>query len=493
MNTLVFVSRLFPNCVSRCLNGLSLFLLLSMSVCVGCTDDEHFTNDPSARLTFSEDTIRFDTVFATVPTATHTFWVYNKSNAGIRLSTVLLEGGNQNGFRVNVDGSYLGPSSGFQLNDVEIREGDSLRVFVELTSPTMSSDFSNLKDQLIFRHASGAEQRVILTATAWQATILNNYHVTGDEVMTGEKPIIIRGGLTVDAGATLTLMAGTTLYFHSDAGLHVYGTLRSVGTPDHNVVMRGDRLDNMFDYLPYDGVSGQWRGIYIYEGSYDNVIRYTDIHSTMDGVTVKSSDDSRCALTLDASTIHNCQGHGLKTMNAKVVIDNCQLTNTLGDCLHVEGGNVSVNNTTMAQFYPFDSARGSALYFDNISPLQFTCRNSIITGYADDVLQGSQISEEHAFVYSFAYCLIRTPKPSEEQLIHFTEVMFEDVEDSEKGGMYNFMKIDIDSLRYDFQLSDSTIAIDAADAVTALSTDRLGVSRGAKPDLGCFEKQKTDQ
>ena len=85
---------------------------------MSCTDDEHFTKDPSAQLVFSSDTISFDTVFATVPTATRTFWVYNKSNDGIRLSTVRLEGGNQTGFRVNVDGSYLGASSGFQLSDV---------------------------------------------------------------------------------------------------------------------------------------------------------------------------------------------------------------------------------------------------------------------------------------------------------------------------------------------------------------------------------------
>ena len=36
---------------------------------------------------------------------------------------------------------------------------------------------------------------------------------------------------------------------------------------EKGIVLRGDRLDNMFDYLPYDYVSGQWQGVRIQEGS----------------------------------------------------------------------------------------------------------------------------------------------------------------------------------------------------------------------------------
>ncbi|MBP3726913.1 MAG: right-handed parallel beta-helix repeat-containing protein [Bacteroidaceae bacterium] len=461
--------------------------VLCCAALASCTDDD-FTTNTSARLTFGADTIRFDTVFATVPTATRTFWVFNKGDAGIRLTSVRLEGGNQKGFRVNVDGSYLGTSTGFQLNDLEVRKGDSLRVFVELTSPTQTADFTELTDALVFQHESGVEQRVVLTATAWQARILNDYHVSGDETFTAEQPIIVRGNLTINEGATLTLTAGTQLYFNSNAGMHVYGRLVSQGTPDHNVVLRGDRLDRMFDYLPYDGVSGQWRGITIYEGSYDNLLQYTDIHSTMDGISVTSNNPERRTLTMEQSTVHNCQGHGLKSVNADVRVVNCQLTNTLGDCLHVEGGRVVVNNSTLAQFYPFDSARGYALYFDNTTPLIIALHNSIVTGYADDVLQGTQTEENNAFDYGFAHCMLRTPKPEEDKMERFIEVIFEDVDDQDKGGQANFMRIDIDSLRYDFQLSDSTLAINAANVSTAVSIDRMGRQRDEKPDMGCFEK-----
>lgn len=97
-------------------------------------DDEDFSSSRADLLTFSTDTVRLDTTFSNVPTPTRTMWVYNRSGKGIRCSNIRLEGGNQEGFRVNVDGTFLGQAAGFQTNDVEIRKGDSIRVFVELTS-----------------------------------------------------------------------------------------------------------------------------------------------------------------------------------------------------------------------------------------------------------------------------------------------------------------------------------------------------------------------
>ncbi len=58
-------------------------------------------------LRFSTDTVSLDTTFSNVPTPTRSFWVYNHSGKSLRCSTVRLENGNQTGFRVNVDGTFL--------------------------------------------------------------------------------------------------------------------------------------------------------------------------------------------------------------------------------------------------------------------------------------------------------------------------------------------------------------------------------------------------
>ena len=86
-----------------CLTALLATLLMG-----ACNDDESFTTDPSMLLSFSTDTVKLDTVFSQTPTATKTMWVYNRSGKSIRCSTIRLENGNQTGFRVNVDGVYLG-------------------------------------------------------------------------------------------------------------------------------------------------------------------------------------------------------------------------------------------------------------------------------------------------------------------------------------------------------------------------------------------------
>ena len=79
------------------------------------------------RLTFSIDSVTVDTIFSRVSSSTRAFWVYNKGKSGIRCQNVRLAKGNQTGFRVNVDGIYLGASEGWQTSDIEIRRGDSIR------------------------------------------------------------------------------------------------------------------------------------------------------------------------------------------------------------------------------------------------------------------------------------------------------------------------------------------------------------------------------
>ena len=254
--------------------------IVLLSAFSACTDDETFSTSTSNLLTFSTDTVRLDTTFSNVPTTAKSLWLFNRSGAGIRLSSVRLENGNQSGYRVNVNGTYLGPTVGYQDHDIEIRKGDSIRIFVELTSASQRSDVPQLvEDNLIFNYESGVEQKVNLNGYSWDATLLQSPRISHDTLISSTKPVVVLGGMYVDSAATLTLGQGTTLYFHENAGLHVYGKLISSGTPENNVVLRGDRIDHMFDYLPYDRTPGQWRGIHFYASSYDNRLQFTDLHS----------------------------------------------------------------------------------------------------------------------------------------------------------------------------------------------------------------------
>lgn len=462
-----------------------------------CTDDD-FSTSASDLLTFSVDTVRLDTVFSTVPSSTRSFWVHNNSGRNIRCSNVRLENGNQSGFRVNVDGAFLSPSDGYQTGNIEVRKGDSVRVFVEITSPKGNRvEPRHVTDNIVFTLEGGAQQKVNLDAFSWDAVFVRNLVVSRDTAIAAGRPIVVYGKMLVDEGATLTINSGVTLYFHADAGIDVKGRLLCRGTADNKVVLRGDRLDNMFDYLPYDNVSGQWQGLQLEETSYGNVIDFTDIHSTFDGLRVDSSDVSRETLRLSNSTIHNCQGNACYIENSKAEIINCQLTNSLGNCLYVDGGDVVVNNCTLAQYYPFDSGRGSALLFSGARhPLKsFLCSNSLVTGYSSDEMMGEKPTEgsENEFSYTFNHCIIRTPVVETEDSVHFVSVEYENPEDTTSAGMKNFVLIDTDKLRYDFHLRSESAAIDKADPNTSTTSDHDGMPRSEKPDVGAYEYRDNDK
>ena len=462
-------------------------------VYTACQDDDSFSTSPSSLLTFSADTIRLDTIFSRVPTATKTFWIYNYSGDGIRCASVRLERGNQTGFRVNVDGVYLGPSTGYQVNGVEVRNKDSVRVFVELTSPQMLADSpTRIEDNLVFSLENGRQQKVNLNAFAWDADLLHDVVIDRDTTIQTDRPIVIYGGLKIDSTATLTIGAGTTLYFHADAGIDVYGQFICEGTAERNVVLRGDRIDHMFDYLPYDRVSGQWQGVRFHESSYENSLNFTDIHSAMNGIVCDSASVGRLKLSLYNSVVHNCQGYGLLTTNAVLDIFNTQLSNTLNDCLAIYGGGVMLRHCTLAQFYPFDARRGVALRFANnrdghVWPLhQMDVLNSIVTGYADDVIMG-EADTTVAYTYRFDHCLLRTP--ALEDTVQVRDIIWEDPKDTVAGGEKNFRLIDTRNLRYDFRLDTVSRAVNAGVRLSGgySDYDRLGVRRDEEPDLGAYE------
>jgi hypothetical protein len=385
--------------------------------------------------------------------------------------------------------------SGYQASEVEIRKGDSIRVFVELTSPVNGRNKPWLvEDNLLFLLESGVTQKVNLNAYSWDAIKYRNLHITNDTTLTGDRPIIVYGKLTVEEHATLTLAAGTTLYFHDGGGIDVYGRLCSQGEAGKEVILRGDRLDWMFDYLPYDLMSGLWDGIHFYETSYDNVMEFTDLHSSFNGIVCDSADVEKQKLTLKNMTVHNCQGKGLSTVNCKVTAENCQFTNTLYECVDILGGDVTMNHCTLTQFYPFDSNRRPALNYYSTATmplLRMDCINSIVTGYPEDVVMGATENENIPFNYRFISSILRTPAVEDAE--HIIDVIFENVEDTASvQGDKHFKLVDINTQHYDFHLDSRSPAINKGSKDYPVSDDRYGKARDDQPDIGCFEESKPE-
>lgn len=407
------------------------------AILTACTDNDSFSSSAGNRLTFSQDTIRFDTLFSTVPSTTRTFWIHNDSGDGIRISTARLERSGQSGYRVNVDGTYLDPVG----TDFEVRKGDSILVFVEVTTHENHAEGPQLiEDNLLLTLESGVEQRINLRTYSWDAQKLNDLVISRDTVIQSPVPVILYGnGIEVAEGATLTLL-GTTLYFHDGAGINVRGQLQA-----DSCVFRGDRLDHMFDYLPYDRVPAQWEGISIASTSGRNTLYNCEIRNAVDALVCDSTE-----LTLVNTVIHNSGGMGLSARNSIVTLSYCQMTNTYGDCLSLSGCEAVVDHCTLAQFYPFSANRGAALRFTNThQPLLLLCTNTLVTGYEDDVVMGEAGDTTVVFDYCFADCLLRTPAVDDST--RFERVIWETPKDSVQGKQH-FRTIDEDNLYYDFTI-----------------------------------------
>lgn len=477
-----------------------LLLLFSL---VSCNDKDSFG---SGTLTFEKTTLSLDTCFSTVPTPHKTLMVYNNSGDGIRISRVYLEKMNQTGFRVNVNGTYLGGDGGYQTRDMELREGDSLRIFVELTSRNNGDTIPKLmEDRLMFQLESGTTQYVTLNAYSWDAILMKDATLKKDSVISNvhHRPVVVYGTLTVDTNATVTITKGTTMYFHSGAGIRVNGTLKIQGEKNegekvNEVTLRCDRLDRMVSNLTYDNNPGQWGGIHFTGISHDNEFEYVDIHGATDAVVCDSAQNkNQTTLTLKNATIHNAKGVGLSSNSCNIVMENTQISNTFGNCLSLLGGDVKMTHCTIAQYYPFDSARGYAMSFHNRAelidyPLTLRAYNCLIKGYADDVMLWSAHEEGKAQIdATFTSCILRTSAPDGYQYM-FNNCIFEDPANQDYSPENSFVLFDTHDFFYDFTPKENTLPISKANGEFTLPIDRKGNERISDQthDIGCFETVK---
>lgn len=479
---------------------------------MGCDDYDTFTTDRSATLQFSREQVVFDTLITTIPSATQTLTVYNRGDKGVRIREVRLASGAASRFRINIDGQDMSRTVDNRVTDFEVRRRDSMMVRLEVTVPEWNSDEPQpVTDQLIFTLESGVVQQVALSVVGQDAFFLDSRTLTQDTTLTARRPILVRGGLTVAEGVTVTMQAGTRLLFHDDAGMTVDGRIVVDGTLEHPVVFRGDRTDHIFDYLPYDRLPGRWQGIVLSAKSTGNHLNYADIHGGTYGIVcalpkkgeevVPFTSDTPLRLSLANSVIHNIKGAGLVLQDCRAEVANSEISNTLGHCVHLVGGDVTFTFCTIAQFYPLDANRGDALHIANVldgsyhALLRGDFINCVITGYAEDVVMGEWIADnalpegvsQAEDNYHFQHCFLATEIPSAEE---FVACIYDDPQ-SEYGRDKNFQVMDSRALQYDFTPVEGSLLRGIANPayITAWPNDRKGRPRSpnANPNAGCYE------
>lgn len=355
---------------------LCILVLGIVSCFTACIDDK-FTTSPSDILTFSTDTVNFDTIFTEQGTATRTLKVYNKSNKSLSISSINLAKGNNSNFIVNVDGL-----SGTTFNNTEIRGQDSLYIFIIANATATGNALPvESRDSIIFI-TNGVRQEVKLLAQTQDAKRLRGTVINSDSLLIAEKPFIIYDSLIVAAGATLTIEPGATLYFSSNAFLSVRGRLVAEGTSDRRITLRGDRLDKMFDNLPYNNLAGQWGGVHFATGSFDNRLTNVMLRGTTWGILCDSTDTSRTTLSIHNSIIHNATQDLITAQCNQIQITNSELSDAGHSVVVINGGTVNLTHCTIVNYYFYDVLQGlSYRYLPSTTPRPKVYRPLSITAW----------------------------------------------------------------------------------------------------------------
>ncbi len=449
-----------------------------------CIEDD-FTTSPADQPSFSTDTLDLGVVFTDEPTATSRMLVYNPHSKSINISDIRISGDNADAFRINVDG--MSESS---FANVGIRGRDSIFVFVEATlPPNASTEPVEVCASLDFT-TNGVTNSVVLRADGQNVHRLRARTVESDMRLTADIPYQIYDSLVVAPGAVLTLDPGTMLCFHDKARLVVRGTLVAEGTPEHRIVMSGDRTGNLVSDISFDIMSRQWTGVFFTESSVGNRLSYTDIKNTVQGVAVYGDGTSgreAPVLSLLNCRLRNSAYTVLESYHAAVRAVGCEFAEGGGGLVYLLGGDGVFNHCTFANYYLFSVLDGPALSFAHLGTdeetgfddgsglpyLSADISNSIVYGNGAGFSHGD-LTGTDVFLRR---CLIKGEGEDDD---NFLNIIWDE------DPLYYTVR---EEYFFDYRLRPESPAIGVADPALTLpeaTCDSYGLSRGDAPDLGAY-------
>lgn len=504
------------------LSIFTLVLILNYS----CKPTDDFDTGSDVMLEFSVDTLRFDTVFTELGSATRILKIYNREKKDIKISKISIENESTNFYKINVDGI-----SGNVATDIEIAGNDSLYIFAEVTidpdQPLSNSPFV-IEDFLVFE-INGNTQKLLLEAWGQNA----NYYPSrfsgggitqttcgGDFLITNEKPWVFYGtvvfdgcNVIVEEGARIHVHGGIVPTFDADSMRIFYNdgrlifangsTLTINGTQDNPVIIEGDRLEESFDEVP-----GQWFGILLIDETKNHDIKHLELKNSIVGVYADSSVD----VTIESSKIYNTSNAGLIGIHAKINATNCLFYNNGSNAVRfLYGGDYNFTYCTLASY----GVDAPALSMTNLlcgsddplgcSPcfeyrLNANFKNSIIFGSRRDeisMVNGDACVEglSSPMNYKFEDCIVRVDELLEQE-------GFEDFFTSTSPFRYCNPCQNADNNDAVFEapndelyfLDTLSIAEMKANSINPVSIpfDLDGNTRGVGgelPDVGCYEYQ----
>ena len=302
---------------------------------------------------------------------------------------------------------------------------------------------------------------------------------------TNDKPWVIYGWAVVDSLGKLTIDPGTQVYVHSGGGIWVYryGNIHINGTLDEPVTITGDRLESFFanDYA-------QWNSLWINEGSEDNLIENAIISNSSYGIHLEALEEFTGNKTvINNSVIHNNQVMGVRAEGAVLEMNNCQVSNNGKYSLALMVGDFTLNHVTVANYFTQSSRSTPAVAVTNnfdkavsdgnqaymvtyLGDANATFNNCIIYGPLLSEF-GTGTKEGAALNYTLRNCIVKKDSLNNEHFINCSNANPKFI--ATYGQNYN--------------IEETSPAIDAGMEGLGITTDILGRPRNGIPDIGAYE------
>lgn len=474
------------NIISRTAVAL---ILLSASLFWGC-EREYAFRGGNDTLSFSTDTVAFDTVFTSNGSITQNLRVYNPVQEDMIIEAIELAGGDNSDFLMNVNGT-----AGSMIYDVPLRANDSLFVFLEVNINPTSENAPFVVSDSLFVYTRNQIYTIQLMAYGQNVVALRKENLK-TRTFTSDKPYLIYDWVVVDSAETLTIEPGAKLHFHKDASLIVFGSLKVEGSLEEPVVFMSDRLDEW-----YQDKSGQWGYIQLMPDSREHSIENAIIKNSTMGLVVDSvgykPDDP--PLYLHNVTIEHIASQGLVAQNSAIEASN----SVFGNCGSASvaltlGGEYNFYHCTIANYFNFNyrstpsliisnyftDADGRKEYFTLDAANFYNC---IISGRNTNEVRfdfQSDIDEEldELINVRFDHSLVKADAGQQETYKGFFN----------EGVLFNESPGFVDVTKYNYQLDSLSVARDAGDINFGkqFPDDALGVNRleDEAPDMGAFER-----
>lgn len=446
-------------------------------------------------LSFSVDTIYFDSIFTNFDSPTERVTVINNSGNNVRISKISFQNGSE--FSMIFDGLTAN-----EVVDYELADGDSAVAFVSFTSDT-KDEF--LRDKLLFQ-VGGQTQDVDIEGYIFDGVFIRDSLLTpangaNNAIWDPALKYIIDGPLVVPDGVTLIIPAGTQVYFtpRKDENFNlistmvVYGSLRVYGDKGNEVVFQQTRFGRRYEETP-----GQWRGIAFANISNGNIIRHAIIKNGLIGIYQEYGNDGIFAkIDLDRTEIRSMAAYGIFTAGYIAQLDpypmiranNCLIHNcSEGNLRIIGGGFYQFNHCTFAN-YTVDFTRNSPqMIVNNYDaadqvvtelPLKATFRNCIVWGSEEeevlkDTLPGSN------FELIFDHSMVRTTLPFEGLIVGNST-------DPNSNYPEFVAPTEAEADDRDYRLESGSPARDVGVVIPGINVDLDNIGRDAIPDLGAYE------